>query len=214
MKKVVNRAGLVVLTFGLSIAAQGATIYDNGSPNRVFGVNMSAYVVAENFSIAAASNISNIRFWSVQSSSAAYLGNVFWAIYANAGSQPGAVLQGNTTFAATPTATGLSTGFGSPLYAEYLFNIPVNFQLAIGHYWLGLSNSPRNIPDPTEMLWGTTSPGIGSQAMYLTGSTWVGAGSHLAFRLDGTAAQVIPEPSTFALLAGGLAAAAFLRRKF
>lgn len=210
MKKVVNRAGLVVLTFCLSIAAQGATIYNNGLPNQISGVNMSSFVVAENFSIAAAANISNILFWSVQSSPSAYLGNVFWAIYANAGIQPGAVLQGNTTFAASPTATGLSTGFG---YAEYRFDIPVNFQLAIGNYWLGLSNSPRNIPAPTEMLWSTTSPGIGSQAMYLTGSTWVGAGSHLAFRLDGTAAQVIPEPATFALLAGGLAAAAFLRRK-
>ena len=212
MKKVVNRAGLVVLTFCLSIAAQGATIYNNGSPNQVYGVNMSAFVVAENFSIAAASNISNIRFWSVQSSSAAYLGNVFWAIYANAGSQPGAVLQGNTTFAASPTATGLSTGFG---YAEYRFDIPVTFQLASGNYWLGLSNSPLNTSAlPTEMLWGTTSSAIGSQAMYLTGSTWVGTGNHLAFRLEGTAAQVIPEPSTFALLAGGLAAAAYLRRKF
>ena len=211
MKKVVNRAGLVVLTFCLSIAAQGATIYDNGLPNRVFGVNMSAFVVAENFSIAAASNISNIRFWSLQLSPTDYLGNVFWAIYANAGSQPGAVLQGNTTYAAIPAVTGLSTGFG---YAEYRFDIPVTFQLASGNYWLGLSNSPRNIPNPTEMLWGTTSSAIGSQAMYLTGSTWVGTGNHLAFRLEGTAAQVIPEPSTFALLAGGLAAAAYLRRKF
>ena len=210
MKKVVNRAGLVVLACCLSIAAQGATIYNNGLPNQISGVNMSSFVVAENFSIAAAANISNIRFWSIQSSPTDYLGNVFWAIYANAGSQPGAVLQGNTTFAASPTATGLSTGFG---YAEYLFDIPVTFHLTIGNYWLGLSNSPRNNTTPTEMLWATTSPGIGSQAMYLTGSTWVGSGNHLAFRLDGTAAQVIPEPSTFALLAGGLAAAAFLRRK-
>ena len=48
--------------------------------------------------------------------------------------------------------------------------------------------------------------------MYLDGSTWLDAGSDLAFRLDGNAAQVIPEPSSFALLASGLAAA-FLRRK-
>ena len=77
---------------------------------------MSSFVVAEAFSIATAANISNIRFWSVQSAPTDYLDNVFWAIYVNAGSQPGAVLQGNTTFAASPTATGFSTGFS---YAEY-----------------------------------------------------------------------------------------------
>ena len=64
------------------------------------------------------------------------------------------------------------------------------------------------------MLWATTGVGNGSEALYNDGvNGWVGSGNELAFRLDSPVAGVIPEPGTFALLAGGLAAAAFLRRK-
>jgi len=209
MGNVVKRARHLALTLGLSFVAHGAVIHDNGAPDQIFGVNMSNFVVAENFSIAAATDITNIRFWSVQSLLADYLGDVFWAIYANSASLPGAVVQGNTTAAITPTATGNSTGFG---YAEYVFDIPVTFQLAAGNYWLGLSNSPLNTVTPTEMLWSTTSVGNGSAAQYLDAGNWLDSGSELAFRLDGDVAG-IPEPATFILLTGGLAAAAFLRRK-
>lgn len=210
MGNAVNRAGLAALAFGLSFVAPGATIHDNGGPNQVSGVNMSNFVVAENFTVAANSDISNIRFWSVQSLLADYLGNVFWVIYADSLGEPGAVVAGNTTAAIAPTATGLSTGFG---YAEYVFDISVTFQLTAGTYWLGLANDPINTVTPTEMLWTTTNVGNGSEAKYFDGA-WLGSGQELAFRIDGAAASgEVPEPATYVLFAGGLAAAAFLRRK-
>jgi len=211
MGNVLNRAGLVALTLGLSFVAQGATIHDNGGPNQMFGVNMSNFIVAENFNVAVASDITNIRFWSIQLLGPDYLGNVFWAVYGNAAGQPGSVVAGNLTPAVTPAATGNSTSLG---YDEYLFNIPVAFQLTAGTYWLGLSNSPLDLVTPTEMLWTTTSGGNGSEAKYLDG-TWQDSGQQLAFRIDGdpSASGAIPEPATYILFAGGLAAAALLRRK-
>ncbi|MFN0104116.1 MAG: PEP-CTERM sorting domain-containing protein [Bryobacteraceae bacterium] len=205
------RAGLIALTLSLSHGVQGATIYNNGSPDQVSGTNMSEFLVAENFTLGAAADITNIRFWSIQSSATEYTGSVYWAVYNNVSNQPGSILQGNSTASVAGTATGNSTGFG---YAEYSFDIPVVFQLAAGNYWLALHNGPLATTAPSEMLWATTAVSIGSNGKYLDGA-WIDTGNEHAFRLDGTpvSSGQIPEPTTFALLAGGLAATAFLRRK-
>jgi hypothetical protein len=202
-------SGLLVLAFGLGQAAQAATVFNNGAPDQVYGTNMSGNVVAEDFSLGSTYDISNIRFWSIQSKAADYSGSLSWAIYSNAGGNPGAVLKSGLS-SAVGTATGLSTGFG---YAEYVFDIGTTFQLAAGSYWLGLANSPLNPGNPSEMLWGTTSTATGAQAQYLDGSTWIDSGNNLAFSIDGSV-PVIPEPDTWALLITGMAVVAgFTRRK-
>ena len=213
MGNAVNRAGLATLTLGLSFVAQGATIYNNGAPNQFSGTQMSEFLVAEDFTIGGTSNISNIRFWSIQALLSDYLGSVYWAVHSNGASQPGVILQGGFT---TPVTANLTGAAASTIggYAEYVFDIPVAFQLTSGTYWLALHNGPLATNSGKEMLWATTGVGNGTEALYNDGvNGWVGSGNELAFRLDGTAAGAIPEPGTFALLAGGLAAAAFLRRK-
>lgn len=214
MGNIRNSAGLVALTLGLSFVARGATIYDNGVPNQFSGTQMSDFVVAEDFTVSGTSNISNIRFWSIQALLSDYLGSVYWAIYSDAASQPAVILQGGftTPVTAMPTGAAASTVGG---YAEYVFDIPVTFQLVIGNYWLALHNGPLATNSGNEMLWATTGSGNGSEALYNDGvNGWVGSGNELAFRVDGTAAfGDVPEPGTFGLLAGGLTAAALIRRR-
>jgi len=209
----VKRAGLAALALSFSFVAQSATIYNNGAPNQFSGTQMSEFLVAEDFAINSVSNISNIRFWSIQAVLSDYLGSVYWAIYSNAASEPDVILQGGVTatVTATPTGAAASTVGG---YAEYVFDIPVTFQLTVGNYWLALHNGPVATNTFNEMFWATTSGGNGIESLYNDGvNGWVGSGNELAFRLDGTSGGVIPEPGTFVLLAGGLAAAAFLRRR-
>jgi len=212
MKVAMIRMGLAAFTLSLSFAVQGALIYNNGSPDQVSGTNMSEFLVAENFTLSAAADITNIRFWSIQDAETSYTGSVYWAIYSNVLNQPGSILDGGVTAAILGMATGNSTGFG---YAEYVFNIPVAFQLAVGDYWLALHNGALSNITPSEMLWSTTTAAIGSSSLYLDPLGWISSGNEQAFQLDGTPVSPgsVPEPSTLALLFGGLLATAFLRRK-
>ena len=209
-RKMIRVLGGASLALGLAHAAQAAIVFNNGAPNQVFGVNMSGNVVAEDFSIGSTTDVTNLRFWSIQSAIGDYSGSLSWAIYGNAGTQPGAVLQSGIASPAA-TSTGLSTGFG---YREFVFDIATVFQLVAGNYWLGLANNPLNPANPSEMLWETTGGGIGSNALYLDGPSWINSGSNLAFFIEGTPAGpgTVPEPSTLPLLVIALVAAGLVRR--
>ena len=213
-------AAVAAASFVLS--AHSALVYNNGAPNQVYGVNMSANWVAEDFTLAANTTITNIRFWSIQSAAGDYSGSLSLAIYADVGGAIGSFVTG-LSGAFTETATGLSTGF---LYGEYVFDIPSSIALSAGNYWLALLDGLSPNPDtPSEMLWETTAAGLGSKAQYFDSptETWVDSGLNLAFRIDGREAAPppppppppndAPAPNTLALLFASVLAASALRRK-
>ena len=200
-----------LLALGMPLTAQGTVIYDNGPPDQAFGTQMSEFMVAEDF-ITMDANVVNIRFWTLQSAASDYSGSVSWAIFSGV-SAPGALVQGGTA-AVAETPTGLSSGFG---YAEYVIDIPVAVTLSAGSYWLGLNNAPLDTSgNASQMLWSTTANSIGSEGLYLDPNFgWVGTGLEHAFRLDAgpvTDPGRVPEPSSLALLLGGLVPAVFRRR--
>lgn len=198
------------IALGFAQASSAAVVFNNGAPDQVYGTNMSANVVAEDFSLASATSVTSIRFWSIQSAANDYLGNLSWTIYSNSGAQPGAVVTSGF-FAGPAVATGFSTGFG---YNEFVFDIPTAFALVAGNYWLGLANSPLNPVNPTEMLWETTASGLGSTGLYLDGTDWIDSLNHHAFVINDSAGVIgVPEPGTLALLMITLAAAGIARRK-
>jgi hypothetical protein len=206
------RAGLLSLALGFCLTSYGAALVTQ-APNQVSGDNMSDVVVADNFSLGFTANINNIRFWSIHASDNASesVGSVYWAIHSNAGGSPGAVLFTGTP-AAAGTNTGLSTGFG---YFEFVFDIPVAFQLTAGDYWLALHNGPLTATDAVEMLWETSSAGVGPPGQYdnltdVPDAGWISTDNEHAFRIDGERVVIdppgVPEPSTLALLIGALVA--------
>lgn len=213
------RPCLAALAFGVCAASQAAIVVSN-SPDQVYGTNMSFALVADNFTLGGIYDISNLRFWSIQQIAGDYSGSLYWAIYSDAASAPGSVLFSNTASIAA-ALTGSSTGFG---YAEYVFDIAVNFQLAPGDYWLALQNNALGSTTPTEMLWETSSPGsapTGQYVDFLNNQGWVDTGNEHAFQLTGELVgnppppppNDVPEPSTLALLFASLAAAVALRRQ-
>jgi hypothetical protein len=192
------RAAALTLALGMSQAAMAVTAFDNGAPDLVSGTQMSEFRVAEDFTLLGTTVISNIRFWSIQSSPSDYLGSVAWSILSDAGTQPGAAV--SSGLATVPgTATGGTTGFG---YAAYSFDIPVSVSLPAGNYWLALHNGPLTATAPMEMLWATSGFGSGSSGLYFDAGSWVNTGNQHAFRLDSVA--VVPEPGAGAMLLAGL----------
>lgn len=207
-----SAAALALVATQVSFAAE---VYNNGAPDQAYGVNMSASEVAEDFTLGAATTVTNIRFWSLQSAPGDYLGNLYWAVYYNAAGSPGGIVSSGTV-AATSVATGGASGFG---YAEYAFNVDVvDFALLAGDYWLGLHNEPLNAINPSDMLWGTTATPVGSPSKYYDSSFgWTDAGFELAFALNGPGVvdppPGVPEPGTLALIGLALAAARIARRR-
>ena len=210
------RTGMAALALSAAQLSFAVPVYNNGLPDQISGTQMSETLVAEDFSLTALTTISSIRFWSIQSASTDYLGSVYWAVYSNMGVAPGVILFGNTAVVTTAAATGNSTGFG---YAEYLFDVDVvDFTLGAGTYWLGLHNGPSAVTVAREMLWSTTASTIDSESMYFDSTSgWTGAGTHLAFVLDGSGVVVpppgVPEPGTLALVGLAVLAARGARRK-
>jgi hypothetical protein len=205
--------------FAMATTMQAATIISNGLPDHgetAFGANMSAFLVAEDFTLAGTFDISNLQFWSLQSSASDYRGSVYWAIYDDNDGIPGSIVQDNLASSVAAIATGFTTGFG---YAEYVFNIPVSFQLTAGTYWLALHNGSISDGSEVEMLWSNSATGGGSAGVYtnvplVASFEWIQVGQESAFLLEGSEPTTeLPEPGTLILLASGLAAGACLRRK-
>ena len=203
-----------VAALSAGTGAHAAVVFNNGAPNLVSGVNMNANAVAEDFTLASGTTLTNIRFWSLMGTPADYSGSIGWRILGDAGGSPGAAVASGSVSPAL-TATGGTTGFGAE---EYVFDIALSETLPAGAYWLELSGLTLDPADPSDMLWSTTGGGQGAQAKYFDVdlAQWFSAAQDLAFVLDGRVGGPppgVPAPTPLALALLGFALAGALRRK-
>jgi hypothetical protein len=201
-------AAALAFTLGSS---QAATAFDNGAPDLVSATNMTEFRVADNFTLGASYDITNIRFWSAQETLGSYTGSVSWGIFSNVGGEPGVALVSGLA-SILGTATGGTIGGGDAIYS---FDIPVvAFTLSAGSYWLTLLNGAAPNPTPVGFMgWATTSPGNAPGGLYNDGG-WIASGNEQAFRIDGTlSGGTLPEPGSIALVLAALALCGGLRQK-
>ena len=199
---------IVALTF---IGSSHAANIGNFPPNQSGGSDLNATLLADRFTLATSSFITQITYWTLQDNLASYAGSTTVNIYGDTGGHPGSLLFGGPVVF-TPTATGVSAlGLIEYRYtASFLSSL-----LGAGNYWLGLHNGPvATLPDTSYFWEWQSDTGISQyQDLAAHNNTWVGNDAALAFLLVTRAVSTVPEPASLALLGVGLLAMYRTRRR-
>jgi hypothetical protein len=213
--------------------AFGATIFDNGGPDRNNGGEASWWLQADNFTLGGGgATLTGATFWTADripgiagvGPEVGWHGDLQWWILADNGGTPGTVVASDMVtggVGVNRVATGASSGiFQTGLYAEYENTLSFGGAQALGAgtYWLALHLSGdgdfttfRNIFWETTAQHGDSMEKLGGlSGVDVNGdpTPWVGTGGigfELAFNLQGPDTSV-PEPAS----TGALLGAAFL----
>jgi hypothetical protein len=187
-------------------AAYADVIYDNGGPNQSNGNEMTEWIQAENFTLAADATVTGVTFWDIEEPGA-FQGSISWIIFADNSGTPGTQLaSGNTLM--TQVATG-----NIPLgLTEFEDSFALSFDALGGTtYWLGLHNGPLTTTAFDSMFWEDSSGGsapTGHEFNLQDGGPWNDNGTEHAFQLSS-----VPEPGTILLIGCGLTGLALIRRR-
>ncbi len=208
---------LSVLTLLPFSIASGATLFNNGSFNSLDGNGMGDALQGEDFVLSSTSNLTAIRFWTLEAQGA-YLGSLTWSINSDNSNEPGASLAGSTL---SPTTSSVGSALGLNI-VQYDFNIAVN-NLSAGTYWLVLHDGANIDVDFQDMYWAHTDLNVtntgtarGLEQNLPGGVTWNATDQEHAFVVFGDPVRdpgpEIPEPATVVLVSAGLAAICLTRR--
>lgn len=191
----------IALLFWLAACpADAATVFSNGGPNLLGGNEMTAWVGAEDFVLAADATLTDGHFWTLETPDGSpWDGTLDYYLFLSDTGRP----------AATPFSTGSAVNVvrtptgnadSGDLEVEYSFDFAAPVALSGGTtYWLGLhlaANFTRN-----DIYWENTSAGFGSDGLASLGGpsgNWSHTMKEHAFFLTGS---TVPEPSSLTLTA-------------
>jgi hypothetical protein len=188
-------------------------LYSNGAPDQASANNLGIALQSDNFSLSLSSTLTEIQFWSLESSGE-YRKGLFWAIASDVVSSPGSFVASGFQSTAARAATGV-TAFGLAEFTNrFSFNAPVT--LGPGNYWLVLHNGQRaNVGDPNDFYWETSANNgtVRGMESFDNGASWSTNVNEHAFLLIAADSVTVPEPPTLGITAIGLLTWWGLRRR-
>jgi hypothetical protein len=197
---------LLVLAALFTAGSVHATMLYSAAPNQSGGTDINCCLGADGFALGADSTLTQIMFWTLQSSATDYTGSVVWAIYSDAAGVPNASVANGTT-----SVAGVSTGNSYVGLPEFSYTWSVNVPLSAGTYWLVLHNGPTDTVPDGLFFWEWSDAMAGNaQAFDPLGSGWQNQFSQFAFQIQGDATGT-PEPASALLIGAGLLAIGFAR---
>lgn len=199
-------------------SALAVVLWDNGGPavTDPGGSVMSDTNQAQDFTLLSTSDLTAVRFWSLELIPADYDGSIDYQIVNDAAGAPGSTVLGSGT--ATPTRIAAGSVLG---YTQFQndFSIAVSGLLA-GTYWIELHNGPLSNDSFTDFYWSwadldaTNTPTTRGREDYLLDPVaWTTNDREHAFAIFGDPASSAPEPATLALTGVGLALLVLRRRQ-
>jgi hypothetical protein len=187
---------------------RAAILWDNGGPAilRQGGSAMTDFTQAEDFQVLALSDITGVRFWSLEGAPSDYFGSITWEIRNDAGGAPGNTVIGAGSVTPTSLAAGSVLGFNQ---FEMDFSLLVNSVIP-GVYWLTLHNGPISNITFTDFYWSwadlnatNTATSRGEErSLDPPVPTFSTNDAEHAFLISG---EEVPEPGSFVCCAAGLA---------
>ena len=190
-KRLLMRILLAGLLFCCASTVWGSTIYNNGTPVTDPNSDCSSAcpdiatsMAVASFTLPSLSSLTGVEFWTLQSPNSYHGGALTWQICLDDSCSTGSILgSGNFTLSQANLGFVDVAGYNT---TEYQNNFSTgNLTLGAQTYYLDIAD--HSGVDSFGIFWATSNPDT------------------LAFELTGTP-LAIPEPGTFMLLAGGLAA--------
>lgn len=175
-----------------SFTTRAAPVYDNGTPDRNNGFEITHWIEADDFYLSVATRLTNVTFWDFEIVGA-FQNSVVWEIYSpGSGNNPGTLL-----YSGTSSVSHTATGFVSLGFAEYVNTFDITpVSLPAGGYWLAIHNGPLTNNIGKDVFWETTQQ-VGAMPSRCDLAPFVahwlnnGATAELAFQIFGQSAAQI-----------------------
>lgn len=195
---------LAILVLAGASIGNGATVWDNGSPDQIDGVVSDSTLIyaQDNFTLTATTTLRSLVWWGGYTPAISSVTDSFTVEFRDGGG-----LLSSFAVSASRTPTSFAV-LSLPVYV-YAADILPGFTLNAGSYFIRIFDNTNGAP--TSWFWANSSQtGDASAFQVGGGSTFTNLGE-LAFQLSDTA--VVPEGATYLLSAIGLAGIFLARRR-
>jgi hypothetical protein len=187
-------------------------VFDNGDAGKATAAREMTYSVqADMFSLSRPTQLSAIRFWTVQQlpdfDGFGFAGSIAWQVYNDNAGKPGALVGGGVVTPAESSFSPCGYSASTLLPGCNQFDLTIApLTLNAGTYWLGLHNGPLSLTNQNRAFFWLAAAGANSGAMDpspFSGAWQAPQNTKFSFQLFGADATPLPRAGVLSHIAAG-----------